>query len=256
MEPLSKDSFPNTQAVILCGGLGTRLQERLPGTPKALARIGGRAFLEYLLQDLVTAGIRRMVLCTGRGRDLIRAYFGDGSDFGACIRYSEERVALGTGGALKNAQRQVNSNPFLVCNGDSLLELDFARLLARHLNSKAKVTLALTLVPDGSRYGNVRMEPDGRVAELIEKPEKGVMEPKPAWIYGGICVADQSLFPEIDDAPPAVSLERDVLPMLIGHGLFAEQFKGFFLDIGVPEDYERACWAIPESYNRARSYTR
>lgn len=256
MEDTGGEILTNLQAVILCGGPSTRLRERLPGTPKALAPIGGHAFLEYLIQDMVAVGIRRMILCTGHGRDVLRAYFGDGSDFGAAIQYSEERVTLGTGGALKNAQRLVHSEPFLVCNGDSLLELDYVRLLARHLNSKAKVTLALTAVQDGSRYGNVRSLPDGTVTELIEKPPKPASGPLAAWIYGGVCVAQQSIFSDIAEAPPAVSLECDVFPQLIGRGLIAERFKGFFVDIGVPEDYEAACGSIPQRYNFAGSHSR
>jgi len=256
METTGGAVLPNLQAVILCGGLGMRLRGRQPGTPKALAPIGGRSFLEYLIQDLVAVGIRRMILCTGHGRDLIRAYFGDGSDFGAAIQYSEESVALGTGGALKNAQRLVHSEPFLLCNGDSLLEMDYERLLTKHLTSKAKVTLALTAVEDGSRFGNVRSLPDGTVTELFEKPPRPASGPQAAWIYGGVCVAQQSLFADIAEAPPAVSLECDVLPQLIGRRLFAERFKGFFVDIGIPEDYERACGSIPQRYNFAGSHSR
>jgi NDP-sugar pyrophosphorylase family protein len=249
------DLFPNLHAVILCGGLGTRLRSRMGSTPKSLAPISGRPFLEYLLCDLVAVGIRNIVLCTGHGGELIRAHFGQGERFGATIQYAEEKVSLGTGGALKNAQPLLRSNPFLVLNGDTLLDIDYGRLLTKHSNAGAVATLALIQVQGGGRYGNVMLLPNGQVLELREKPQKPLSNGEPVWIYGGICCVDQRIFAEIGPAPPAVSLERDVLPKLTGGGLFAELFTGFFLDIGIPEDYERACTAIPQRYACAGSHS-
>jgi D-glycero-alpha-D-manno-heptose 1-phosphate guanylyltransferase len=250
------DLFPNLQAVILCGGLGTRLQSRLPGTPKSLAPISGRPFLEYLLCDLVAVGIRNIVLCTGHGGAAIRGHFGNGEKHGAAIQYAEEKESLGTGGALKNGQALIRSNPFLVMNGDTLLDIDYGQLVSKHSKAGAVVTLALTQVEDGGRYGNVRLLPNGQVADLREKPREPVSNGEPVWIYGGVCCVDQRIFSEIRPAPPAVSLERDVLPKLTGRGLFGELFTGFFLDIGIPQDYERACTAIPQRYACASSHTR
>jgi NDP-sugar pyrophosphorylase family protein len=248
--------FQNLQAVILCGGLGTRLKGRLPGTPKSLAPISGRPFLEYLLCDLVTVGLRNIVLCTGHGGTEIQGHFGDGEKYGAAIHYSEEKESLGTGGALKNAEALIRSDPFLLLNGDTLLEIDYGRLISKHSKAGAAVTLALTQVQDGSRYGNVMLLPNGQVKDLREKPREPVSNGEPVWIYGGICCLDQQIFSEISPAPPAVSLERDILPKLTGRGLFAELFTGFFLDIGIPQDYERACRAIPQRYACAGSHSR
>ena len=250
------DLFPNLQAVILCGGLGTRLQACLPGTPKSLAPIAGRPFLEYLLRDLVAVGIRNIVLCTGHGGMEVRGHFGDGKKFGAAIQYSEEKESLGTGGALKNGQALIRSNPFLVLNGDTLLDIDYGRLVSKHSKAGAVVTLALTQVQDGGRYGNVMLLPNGQVTDLREKPREPISSGEAVWIYGGVCCVDERIFSEIGTAPPAVSLERDVLPRLTGRGLFAELFTGFFLDIGIPQDYERACTAIPQRYACAGSHSR
>ena len=172
------------------------------------------------------------------------------------VQYSEEKEALGTGGALKNAEMLVRNNPFLLCNGDTLLELDYGRLLAAHRRGKAIVTLALARAADGSRYGNVQALANGEVKEWVEKPRAGKSGFEPAWIYGGVCLADRRLFDFIPAAPPAVSLERDVFRKLTGHGLFAERFTGFFLDIGVPADYEFAKKAIPERYGCAGTHSR
>lgn len=250
------DLFPNLQAVILCGGLGTRLKNRLGGAPKSLAPISGRPFLEYLLCDLVAVGIRNVVLCTGHGGAAIRGHFGNGEKHGAAIQYSEEKESLGTGGALKNGQALIRSNPFLVLNGDTLLDIDYGRLISKHSKAGAVVTLALTQVKDGGRYGNVMVLPNGQVTQLREKPRDIESNSEPVWIYGGVCCTDQRIFSEIRPAPPAVSLERDVLPNLTSRGLFAEMFTGFFLDIGIPQDYERACTAIPQRYACAGSHSR
>jgi D-glycero-D-manno-heptose 1,7-bisphosphate phosphatase len=118
------------------------------------------------------------------------------------------------------------------------------------------VTLALTQVQDGGRYGNVMLLPNGQVTQWREKPREFLSNGEPVWIYGGVCCVDQRIFSEIRPAPPAVSFEHDVLPRLTGRGLFAELFAGFFLDIGIPEDYERACTAIPQRYACAGSHTR
>jgi NDP-sugar pyrophosphorylase family protein len=156
---------------------------------------------------------------------------------------------------VKNGQRIIRSNPFLVMNGDTLLDIDYGRLISKHSKVGAMVTLALTKVADGGRYGNVMLLPDGEVMDIREKPDEPVSCGEPVWIYGGVCCADQGIFSEIKPAPPAVSLEREVLPKLAGRGLFAELFTGFFLDIGIPQDYERACTAIPQRYACAGSHT-
>ena len=236
------------RAAILCGGLGTRLQARLPGKPKALAPIGDGVFLDYVLRLLRRFGVEEAILCTGYKGEAIREHVGGGKEVAMRVRYSEEKEALGTGGAVKNAQGLLSGGPFFICNGDTLLDVDFGRLLAAHRRAKAIATLALARVQDGSRYGNVQTVADGEVKEWVEKPESGKGGAGTAWIYGGICVAEPRLFELIPAAPPAVSLERDVFRKLAGHGLFAERFPGFFLDIGVPEDYERARKVIPERY--------
>lgn len=245
---------------MLCGGLGTRLRERVPGVPKALAPISGRPFLEYLLKDLVSAGFQRVILCTGIGGSQIRERFGDGTRIGAEIRYSEETKSLGTGGALKHAERLIATDPFLVMNGDTLTAVDYELLLRRHRREKAMVTLALAQVEDGERYGNVMVMPNGQVAELAEKapvgsPVGGTVAER-VWIYAGVCAMNRAVLEEIPVAPPAVSLEREILPRFLGKGLYAQPCDGFFLDIGIPEDYEHACRVIPKRYESAGTNTR
>src|SRR5271154_1556425 len=114
------------KAIMLVGGMGTRLRSVVPSTPKVLASIGEKSFLELLVRQLRSQGIRHLVMCTGYLADQIESKFGDGRMWDVSVEYSREDTPLGTAGALKLAQRYVQDAPeFLVLNGDSFLEIDF-----------------------------------------------------------------------------------------------------------------------------------
>ena len=243
------------QAVILCGGLGTRLRSRIEGIPKCLAPIVDRPFLEYLVDLLVSAGLRRIIFCTGYGADKVWKTMGDGLRFEAEFLYSQEQASLGTAGALKLAEPLIDSETFFLVNGDSLFDMDHEWLMRKHRERGALATMALAQVEDSTRYGNVELGPGGEVATLREKPESTTSRRKSGWIYGGVCVADRNLLKTIPSSSEPVSLEREIFPGLIGCGLFGERFDGFFLDIGVPLDYERACQLIPARYSFARTHS-
>src|ERR1700690_3862179 len=121
------------KAVMLVGGLGTRLRSVVPSAPKVLASIGEKSFLELLVRQLHSRGIRKLVMCTGYLADQIERKFGDGRMWDVSIEYSKEDMPRGPGGALKLAQRYLQDVPeFLVLNGDSFLEVDFQGLMAFH----------------------------------------------------------------------------------------------------------------------------
>ncbi|HEY2461184.1 MAG TPA: nucleotidyltransferase family protein [Candidatus Acidoferrum sp.] len=249
------------QAVILCGGLGMRLRDTVPGVPKALAPISGRPFLDFLLAGLAATGVREVVLCTGHGSETIEAEYGNDGRCGLSIRYSVEREALGTGGALKLAQRWIHSQTFLLLNGDSLLDADFEQLLSAHWTSGAIASVALSQVSSPERYGSVTVEANGEIRRFAEKRAAtwsmaDQMAFKHQLINAGVYALSRNILEMIPDAPPEVSLERDVLPTLIGRGLFGFVSEGFFIDIGVPEDYQRAQTEIPERMNRASTHSR
>jgi D-glycero-alpha-D-manno-heptose 1-phosphate guanylyltransferase len=249
--------WENIQAVVLCGGLGTRLCSAVPHLPKSLAPVAGRPFLDYLLAGIAAAGMRDVVLCTGHSGKALEEKYGSETHCGLRITYSHEREAMGTAGALRNALREIHSNPFLVLNGDSLLEIDFEELVASHLASGAMATLALTRVADPQRYGSVVLEANGEIRRFAEKMEsvtKGFGR-EGALINAGVYALDQSVLDEIRPSPPMNSLEREVLPNLIGRGLFGFVTTGFFIDIGVPEEYQRAQTAIPRRPGFACSHS-
>jgi NDP-sugar pyrophosphorylase family protein len=229
------------RALILAGGLGTRLRRAIGATPKAMAPVAGRPFLEFLLDRSAQAGFRRVVLLTGYGAETIEGYFGTGQERGLEIAYSREPEPLGTGGALRLAASRFPDERFLVMNGDSFFDIALPSLVEAHLLSGALATLALAHAPEPGRFGGVEAETDGRVSRFVEKGE-----PVPGGLVNaGIYVIERSVLDAI--APGrAVSLEREVFPALVGQGLYAVPFAGSLVDIGVPLDLE-ALRARPEA---------
>jgi NDP-sugar pyrophosphorylase family protein len=226
----------NVKATMLVGGLGTRLRSVVAAKPKVLASIGEKSFLELLIRQLRAQGIRDLVMCTGYLADQIESTFGDGSTWDVAIEYSKEEAPLGTGGAVKLAQRYLQDEAeFLVLNGDSFLEVDFQRLMAFHRQQRdAIATMAVLRVENASRYGTVDVNENGRVICFAEKTGREA----PGLINGGIYIFDHSVLEQIPDGPS--SLERDVFPKLLAQRVYAQEQRGTFIDIGTPADYARA----------------
>jgi NDP-sugar pyrophosphorylase family protein len=221
------------QAIILAGGAGTRLRPLISDVPKPLASVCGRPFIEYLVAQLAAAGVRKATLLTGHMADALEATLGSRSH-GVHLEYSVESKPLGTGGALKNAETLLDGDRWLLLNGDSLFDISLLGLAANH-PSDASVTVALAEVSDVGRYGAVTTDDDGTVTAFEEKSESGGM----GWINAGVYVVSRAALAAIA-SDRAVSFEREILPALIGRGLRAQRLRGFFIDIGVPDDYWRA----------------
>jgi NDP-sugar pyrophosphorylase family protein len=225
----------DTPVVLLVGGMGTRLQSILPSTPKPLARVGDVPFLQLLVLQLRSQGIRRIVMSTGHLAEQIEEEFGDGHKLDVAIEYSKESRPLGTAGALKFAERYLPAGPeFLVMNGDSFLELDFGQLTRFHREQGGLISMAVRRVPDASRYGTVQLDESNRVTGFSEKTGAHV----PGIVNGGVYVFDRSILDHIPDGPS--SLEKDVFPRLLERGAYGLEQHGMFIDIGTPEDYARA----------------
>lgn len=222
--------------VILVGGLGTRLRSVLPDLPKPMALVNGRPFLEILVAQVARAGFRDVVLCVGYRADAIEAHFGDGRRHGVRMRYAHEKELLGTAGAVLNAQGVVNSDSFVVMNGDSYCAVDFSAMVTQHRDHRAAATIMAVEVPDSSRYGNLQLAPDGAVVGFTEKAQAlGA-----GWINAGIYLLQRSVLQRLVPGKPA-SMERDVFPALVKqHALHAVKTSGLFIDIGIPADLERA----------------
>ncbi len=221
-------------AIILAGGLGTRLRGAVPGLPKVLAAVAGRPFLTRLLDQLAQADVRGVTLSTGYMAERVEAEIGL-EWRGMPVSYSRETEPLGTGGALRLALGRTPGDPFLAMNGDSYCAADLSALRAFHHARAARATILLTRAADTSRYGRVETGGDGTVLRF---EEKGGLQ-TPGWINAGVyCLSRKML-----EDPPAgtpFSIERDVFPALIGNGLYGFQGGGGFIDIGTPESYEEA----------------
>ena len=221
--------------LLLVGGMGTRLRPVLSDKPKPLAPIGGISFLELLVMQLGSQGFQHLVMCTGFLGGQIQQEFGDGRKWNVTIEYSEEPRPLGTAGAIKLAERFVLQAPeFVVMNGDSFLEIDLHRLIRFHREHGGSASIAVRRVPNAARYGTVHVGEKNRVVRFSEKtgdPESGV-------INGGVYVFNREVLQNISDGPS--SLEKDVFPALLNEGVFALEQDGMFIDIGTPEDYDRA----------------
>lgn len=223
------------KAVLLVGGLGTRLRPAVPSLPKALASVGDRPFLELLVRQLAAQRICHLVMCTGYLAEQVEAVFQDGSGLGVTIEYSNEAVPLGTGGALKLAQSYLrHESEFLLLNGDSFFEIDFNELIGFHRKHGGLATIAAVRVENASRYGTVQVRPDSRVIGFAEKAGKNA----PGIVNAGVYVFGSAVLAQIPDGP--VSLERDVFPQILERGVYAAERQGLFIDIGTPEDYARA----------------
>ena len=228
------EDLSSITAAILAGGRGTRIQSVVPDRPKVLAPVYGRPFLSYLLDQLVEAGVQEVVLCTGYMAEQIRGTF---SNKYRSLRlfYSREHVMLGTAGALRHASSFLKTENVLVMNGDSFVDTNLKDFCVWHCAHGADATVMVVKVQDSGRYGQVQVDGDGHLMGFCENGE----EHRPAWINAGIYLLRHAFLDRITAGSP-VSLERDVLPACIGHGLYAYRNHGSFLDIGTPEAYASA----------------
>ena len=238
-----RESIP---ALLLVGGLGTRLQSVLPSTAKPLAPLGNAPFLQLLVRQLRSQGIRDLILCSGHRAAEVQAEFGDGQDLDVAIRYSKESRPLGTAGAIKFAAGHLcGVSDFLVMNGDSFLELDFGKFLRFHREHGGIMSMAVRTVPDAARYGTVQSDAGHQVTGFIEKSEHH----GPGLVNGGVYIFKQAVLEQIPDGP--ASLEKDIFPNLLPSGVYALEQSGMFIDIGTPEDYARAQTLCRDLYQAA-----
>lgn len=221
---------PAPTAIVLCGGLGTRLPEVSATRPKPMADVAGTPFLEILLGHLRAQGIARVVLSTGYKSEIIERHFGDGRRFGLDIRCVREPEPLGTAGALRLALPLVGDRA-LVLNGDTFVDVDVDALLRLHRELADRATLVTVERPDASRFGRIRTDGQ-RITGFEEKRP----DASPGLISAGVYVLERSVIADIP-AGRAVSFEREVLPALLASGAPVGAFRhdGYFEDIGVPE---------------------
>lgn len=223
-------------AIILAGGLGTRLSSAIRNYPKVLAPAAGKPFLAYVLSYLKTQGIAHVILAVGYLAEDVRMFAGDGAQWQLKVDYSEEDRPLGTGGALRKASAQL-ARPFFAMNGDTLFLVDFAEIWQAHRTSHAMATISLRTAPEDewSGRGCVTLRDDGRIQGFDEKPTLISSPGYEGLVSGGLYLLDNKALASIPEGQPA-SIERQVFPRLANHGQLAGVIQnGYFIDIGTPE---------------------
>ena len=221
------------QALILVGGLGTRLRNVVKDRPKPMALIQGKPFLEYQIELLKKNGVKDIILSTGYMGEKIEAYFHAGEKLGVSIKYVKEEDLLGTGGAIKNA-KDVLGEQFLALNGDSIFLVDIKSMVKFHRDNGADLTISLAQVKEKSKFGNVKTNEKSQIMEFIEKGDSPT-----GLINGGIYYFEKSKF-DWQSLPDKFSIERDFFPQVIKNKrVFGFVSDSYFIDIGTEEDYEK-----------------
>jgi len=225
-----------SSAIILAGGMGTRLRNAVPDLPKPMAPINGRPFLEHQIDYWIEQGIERFILSVGYKKEIIIDHFGC-LYRNAVIEFVEEDTPKGTGGGLLLAA-QNESRPFFVLNGDTFFQVDLAEIVKFHLKNNSDWTFGLFRSNEGGRYMGVDLLQDGRIASLRSGTrEMGCLA------NGGVYLVNPSIFQNSNfSAGDTCSLEDDLVPQFLasGRNIYGVEIGGVFIDIGVPEDYYRA----------------
>lgn len=222
------------EAIILAGGLGTRIRNVIKDVPKPMAEINGKPFLEYLLKYIVNQGILKIVLSVGYKFEVIKEYFGS-SFMGVELLYSVESEPLGTGGALKQAMKFVNDGNVFILNGDTIFKIDLRKFEEFHFNKESNLSVALKKIEMTNRYGVVELEQDQSIKDFLEKSyvDEGL-------INGGVYLLNKYFFNSFI-LPDKFSFEIDFLEKYYANYKFYGFISNaYFIDIGVPDDYERA----------------
>ena len=227
------------EAIILAGGMGTRLKSVISDIPKPMAPINTVPFLEFLLKSLKRQSIEKVVLSTGYKSEIIEDYFGQG-DEGLSINYCKEDDPLGTGGAIKAAISLTESDLVLILNGDTFFNIDVESLVAFHYKQEADISIAMRYVENEDRYGAMHVNLNGRVTKFAEKDHIDS-----GYINGGVYIMNRDIF-EGFELPEKFSLENDFFAKHVEIlNIYGKTYDKYFIDIGIPEDYEKACKELP-----------
>jgi D-glycero-alpha-D-manno-heptose 1-phosphate guanylyltransferase len=226
-------------AVILAGGLGTRLRSVVAEVPKPMAPVNGRPFLEHQMDYWIDQGIARFILSVGYRWEVISAHFGS-SYHGASVDYAVETEPQGTGGGLLLALNQLtNAAPFLLLNGDTFFEVQLPDLVAFHTQCASEWTFSLFRTSEVGRYLGLDVADDGRLSSMRANNESK----KSRLVNGGVYLVNPGVLLRHEwNRSSRLSLEEDIFPVLMRDGtrFFGQECRGCFIDIGVPEDYLRS----------------
>lgn len=230
------------KALLLAGGLGTRLRPLTENLPKPMAPIANKPWLEHLIIHLRKQGVDQFVVACHHYSEVIRNYFGEGQNLGVKMEYAIEPFPMGTAGAIKNAKDFFHET-FLVVNADIVHLPELLPLLEFHYRHKGMATIALTEVEDPTSYGVVEQDKNGQILRFVEKPSR---EEAPSnRINAGLYVLEPSIMNHIP-SNQEVSIERQTFPFLIENktGVYGKVINGYWFDMGTPSRYRQIHWDV------------
>lgn len=224
------------EAIILAGGFGTRLQSVVNDVPKPMAPINNEPFLKYVFDYLKYYNIQHVVLSTGYLAEKISEYYQEEYQ-GIKISYTKEETPLGTGGGIRLAMTKCTTSDVLVLNGDSFFDVDIHSHYKNHIINKADCTLALRKVDNAARYGTIALGNSNKIDAFKEKDN---LE-QAGLINGGVYIISSKLYLNKTEANTAFSIEKDFYEKRMKElQIFGFEYEGYFIDIGIPEDYKKA----------------
>ncbi len=231
---LIENKLEEVDVVILCGGMGSRLRGIVDDRPKPMAKINQQPFLDILIGHFARFGFRRFVLCTGYMSKLIQNHY---SQKKGSLEFvvSDEQTALGTAGSIKNAEKFIQSEPFLVTNGDSFCSVELKEFYDFHLSRQALMSMVVVESEETANSGLVTLNCSQRITSFEEKKPQS----QTGYINAGIYLFRKNILSLIPENTK-YSLEYDLFPRLTNQGSFAFVCREELIDIGTPERYE---WA-------------
>lgn len=222
------------EAIILAGGLGTRLRDAVPGLPKCMAPVNGKPFINYIIQYLQSQKIKRFIFSVGFLHEMISSHV-ENEFPGLDSTFVIEEKPLGTGGAIHLSAQETQTENVLILNGDTFFKVNVAALFSLHEEKNAACTIALKPMQNFERYGVVEINEEKKVLRFKEKKKYNE-----GLINGGIYVLNVFSFIK-HSWPETFSFEKDYLENSPEKKkLYGDLQDAYFIDIGIPEDYERA----------------
>jgi len=222
------------EAIVLAGGFGERLKSVVKNKPKPMAEINNKPFLAYILEFLQNQNIDKVILSVGYKKEIIQNYFGN-RYLNLMIEYAVEEEPLGTGGGIKNAIKLIQGEEFFLLNGDTFFNVDLNFFYKLHKNSASNLSIALKILEIAERYGAVVIDKTYKIIAFHEKAKRYNV-----FINGGTYILNKNFFCSFE-LENKFSFEKDFLEKLYKTcAFYGFPFEGFFIDIGIPEDYQRA----------------
>ncbi len=226
------------KAVLMAGGFGTRIQPLTYAAPKPMVPLLNKPMMEHIIEKLKAVGITQIIVLLYHMPEVVRDYFGDGSNFGVELEYVLPDDDFGTAGAVKKAERFIDDT-FMIVSGDLVTDFDLGKIIAFHHEKKTPITITLTSVPNPLEFGVVITDPNGRILRFLEKPGWG--EVFSDTINTGIYLLEPEVFNLI---PEGISFDfsKDLFPIYMRDSvpIYGYNAEGYWRDVGNPDSYREA----------------